>query len=166
MRRIARRAVSWLLPLPVMGLLLAAARAPVANYPVAIVGADAACHDSIQAAAMAGLLAAAASSRKVEYGGAVFQRDSRCFVHSIPVTSRQPSNLNYRVRITYGGMALVGIYHTHTPGRYADQFSAADIAAQRSLGVPSCIGVLRRRERGVSIMCLTGTASAGSVGAY
>jgi hypothetical protein len=153
---------SWLLRLAVFGLLPVAAQGLAADYPVTTVQADAACHDSIQAAATAGLLAAAARSRKVEYGGAVFQRDSRCFVHSIPVTSHQTGHLDYRVRITRGGMVLVGIYHTHTPGRYADQFSAADIAAQRRLGVPSCIGALRRRERSISIRCLPGIASAGS----
>jgi proteasome lid subunit RPN8/RPN11 len=148
-----------------MGLLLAAASAPAANYPVAIVGADAVCHESIQAAATAGLFAAAARSRKVEYGGAVFQRDSGCFVHSIPVTSNQPARLDYLVRITRGGMVLVGIYHTHTPGRHAEQFSEADIEAQRSLGVPSCIGALRRRQPSITIRCLTGTAGAGSTAA-
>jgi hypothetical protein len=39
-------------------------------------------------------------------------------------------------------MALVGIFHTHTPGGHAGAFSPDDMAVQRRLGVPSYVGVL------------------------
>ena len=138
--------------------LLFAAFAVAARHPLATVEPTAACHDSPQAAAEAGLLAAAAKSRRVEYGGAVFQRDARCFVHSIPVTSNLPSQLEYRVQAAHRNMLLVGIYHTHTPGRYAHLFSERDAAVQRQLGVASWLGTLDSGSRHLTVRSLQGTA--------
>ena len=123
-------------------LVLVAGPAIAARHPLAAVAYNAACHESIHAAAVAGLLAAAAKSRRVEYGGAVFQRNVGCYVHSIPVTSNRRSELEYRVPASRADMTLVGIYHTHTPGRYAHQFSERDVAVQRQLGVTSWLGTL------------------------
>jgi len=136
--------------------LLLAASAVAARHPLATVDPAAVCHDSIQAAAVAGLLAAIAKSRRVEYGGAVFQRDVRCFLHSIPVTSNRPSQLEYRVQAARRDLVLVGIFHTHTPGRYAHQFSERDVAVQRQLGVTSWLGTLDGGGRHLTIRSLQG----------
>src|SRR5262245_28363849 len=78
--------------------LLAQGSALAGKYPVAAVEASAACHASARQAAVAGLLVAAAKGRKVEYGGAVLQRDVHCYVHTTPVTSNRPNRLDYAVR--------------------------------------------------------------------
>jgi proteasome lid subunit RPN8/RPN11 len=116
------------------------------TLPVATIDAHATCHASVREAAMEGLAAAAAMSWKMEYGGAIFRRADGCFLHTAPVTTREPARLKYRVRIGHG-MVLAGIYHTHTPGGDADSFSDNDIAVQQRLGVPSFIAVLDDQGR-------------------
>jgi len=162
MTRLPRKPVPLRLHAGLCCVFLVPALARAATMPVARIATAAICHDSIQAAAVAGLQAAAASSIRVEYGGVVFQRDAHCFVHSIPVTSNQPSRLDYVVNLERGGMPLVGIFHTHTPGRYAGSFSDDDIATQKRLGVPSYLGVLGNQGRSLTIRCLTG-AQVGAV---
>jgi hypothetical protein len=137
-------------------LLLASGSVLSTPLPVATVEPDAVCHQSLQDAAIAALLAAVAKSRRVEYGGAVFQRGPSCFVHSIPVTNNLPSRLEYKIRSVHGHR-VVGIFHTHTPGRYANVFSEGDIAVQRRLRMPSYVGTLDSRGRGVTIRSLSGT---------
>lgn len=136
--------------------LLTGGESKAAALPVALVGSDANCYGSIEDAAVAGILAAAEISRRVEYGGAVFRRDAGCFVHSNPVTNHLPSQLNYRVRSAQGHMVLVGVFHTHTPGGHADVFSEVDVDTQRRLGVPSFIGTLDARGRKITIRLLDG----------
>jgi hypothetical protein len=125
-----------------------------AVYPVAAVAPDAPCHGSIGEAASAGILVAAQMSRRVEYGGAVFQLGAQCFVHSAPVTSNQPSRVAYTIRTAHGRMRLAGIYHTHTPGGHAGEFSACDRVEQRRLGVPSYLGIIGARDGGLTIRSL------------
>jgi hypothetical protein len=117
------------------------------GHPATVVDAHAICHSSAQEAAVAGLLAAAASSRRLEYGGAIFRRDADCFVHSVPVTSNLPDRLGYVVIFPHGHLKLAGIYHTHTPGGHAQTFSAADVDAHLQLGVPSYREVADRQRQ-------------------
>ena len=93
---------------------------------------------------MAGILQAAASSERVEYGGAVFERSHGCYVHSTPVTSNEPGRVAYAIHIVQG-LRLSGIYHTHTPGGHAGKFSPEDRAEQKRLGVPSYLGIVTAR---------------------
>jgi hypothetical protein len=119
-------------------------RAQVHPHPVAAAAADAACHGSVREAAVAGILLAAASGSKVEYGGAVFERSHGCYVHSIPVTSNEPNRVAYVIRVVHG-QRLAGLYHTHTPGGHAGKFSPEDRAEQTRLGVPSYVGIVNPR---------------------
>jgi len=128
--------------------------AGAAAYPVSIVTRDAICHASLREAAAAGIRVAAAMSQHVEYGGAVFQVDAHCFVYSEPVTSHQPSRVEYTVQSVHGRMLLAGIYHTHTPGGHADEFSPHDRKEQKRLGIPSYIGAISTRTGEVTIHAL------------
>jgi hypothetical protein len=124
------------------------------GYPVSVVTRDAVCHASMREAAAAGLRAAAAMSRRVEYAGAVFQLDAYCFVYSEPVTSHKPNSVEYIVQSVHDHMLLVGIYHTHTPGGHANEFSPHDREEQRRLGVPSYVGTISARTGEVTIRVL------------
>ncbi len=124
------------------------------EYPVSLVAGDATCHSSIRDAAADGIRSAAALSRRVEYGGAVFRRGPECFVHSIPVTSHQSSRVEYLIQNAHGHMLLVGIFHTHTPGGHASEFSPHDREEQRRLGIPSYVGVIGARSHEVAIHAL------------
>jgi hypothetical protein len=115
---------------------------------------DAICHASIREAATAGIRIAARMSRRVEYGGAVFQHGEHCFVYSQPVTSHQPTRVEYLVQSVHGRMLLVGIYHTHTPGGHVHEFSPRDREEQRRLGVPSYVGMISARVGDVAIRVL------------
>jgi proteasome lid subunit RPN8/RPN11 len=142
-------------------LTLIAPAGSAAVHPVAAANPDAVCHGSIREAAVAGILEAAQRSRRVEYGGAVFQHRAKCFVHSEPVTSNQPNRLDYVIRTARGSMLLVGIYHTHTPGGHANEFSECDRATQKRLGVPSFVGTMVARGGVVTIRSL-GEADGGA----
>jgi proteasome lid subunit RPN8/RPN11 len=144
--------------LPAM-LMVISASAPAKPRPVATVAPDAYCHASVRDAAIAGLRVATAKSRKVEYGGAVFERNADCFVHTTPVTSNHPSQLEYALEIGDGHLQLVGIYHTHTPGLFAGVFSKADVSTQRRLGVPSYVGTSSAGGR-ITVIMLGSTAQA------
>lgn len=140
-------------------LCMAAVFAPTvaaSSQPVAVVVADGICYSSVQEAAVAGLLAAAAGGTRVEYGGAILQRDAHCFVHSAPVTSNLPDRLGYVVMFPHGQLKLAGIYHTHTPGGHAQDFSAVDVDAHLQLGVPSYIGTLGYTGCRLTVRSLTG----------
>ena len=124
------------------------------GYPISFVAADAICHSSIREAAAAGIRSATALSRRVEYGGAVFRRDPECFVHSTPVTSHQATRVEYLIQKAHGRMLLVGIFHTHTPGGHASEFSPHDREEQTRLGIPSYVGVIGARSNEVTIHVL------------
>jgi proteasome lid subunit RPN8/RPN11 len=144
----------WILILSWVACMLAMQVALPAAQPVATVTPDAVCHASVREAATAGIRAAAETGWRVEYGGAVFARGPQCFVHTEPVTSNQPSSVEYVIRIAPGRMSLAGIYHTHTPGGHAREFSACDRAEQRRLGVPSYLGILGARSGSLTIRSL------------
>jgi hypothetical protein len=134
--------------------LLAASAGQVVAHPVATITPGAVCHPSIREAAIAGIRAAAAIDWKVEYGGAVFERGPQCFVHSTPVTSNQPNRVEYAIRIEVGRTSLAGIYHTHTPGGHAREFSADDRAEQKRLRIPSYLGIIGARRASLTIRSL------------
>jgi proteasome lid subunit RPN8/RPN11 len=125
-----------------------------AVHPVAMATPDAVCHGSIREAAVAGILEAAQRSRRVEYGGALLQYGTQCFIYTDPVTSNQPNRLDYVIRTARGRALLVGIYHTHTPGGHASEFSECDRAAQKRLRVPSFVGAMAARGHGVTVRSL------------
>lgn len=124
------------------------------EFPVSVVTHEATCHASIREAATAGILVAAGSSRRVEFGGGVLQRGAHCFVYSVPVTSHQPGRVEYIIRSEHGRMRLVGIYHTHIPGGHASEFSPHDREEQKRLGVPSYVGTIGARTGEVAIRAL------------
>lgn len=141
--------------------VLLARMAAASGYPMVAIDPGAVCHPSVQEAAVAGLLAAATSSRRVEYGGAIFQRDAHCFVHSVPVTNNLADRLGYVVSSPRGHLRLAGIYHTHTPGGHAQAFSAADVDTHLRLDIPSYIGTLEYTGCRMVVRSLTGSGRHG-----
>jgi hypothetical protein len=131
-----------------------------ALHPAAIAGPGALCHRSVEDAAVAGLVAAVLKSRRVEYGGAIFQREAGCFVHSSPVTTNEPNRLEYVVGSSHGNVVLAGIYHTHTPGRYAATFSEGDRDTQARLGIPSYLGTMDAAGVELTVRCLSAARTA------
>ena len=115
----------WIPILSWVACMLAVQVALPAAQPVATVTPGAVCHASVREAATAGIRAAAETGWRVEYGGAVFARGPQCFVHSEPVTSHQPNSVEYAIGSRRAECRLAGIYHTHTPGGHAREFSAA-----------------------------------------
>jgi hypothetical protein len=137
---------SWL------AIVAITAFAPPAALPIAAVPLDAACHASVDAAAIDALTRAMALSPLVEHGGAVYERGEGCFVFSVPVTNDDPMRVDFRVR-TSASLRLAGIYHTHTTAGLGDGFSGKDVLQARASDVPSYIGVhgfnhIRKLRRG------------------
>jgi hypothetical protein len=149
-----KRGSLWVHAGPCTALMLAVPMVLAATRPVTTVAPDAVCHGSVREAAIAGIRVAAEMGWRVEYGGAVFERGQQCFVHSEPVTSNLPNRVEYTIRTRTGQMLLAGVYHTHTPGRHASEFSACDQAEQRRLGVPSYLGIIGARRGSLTIRSL------------
>jgi hypothetical protein len=110
------------------------------NLPVALAPAEAACHSTVDEAAIAALKLAMTLPPEFEHGGAIYVR-SGCFVFSAPVTNYKPMAVLFRIR-TSGSSKLAGIYHTHTlSSGPCDHFSSDDVLQARSSRVPSFVGV-------------------------
>jgi hypothetical protein len=124
-----------------------------AATPVATVRPDSLCHPSIRDAAEAGINAAARLDRRLEYGGAVFERTPLCFVHSEPVTSLRRNRVEYIIRPA-PGLTLVAIFHTHTPGGHDGEFSREDLKEHERLRVPSYLGILGARRENLVIRAM------------
>lgn len=124
-----------------MSLALAAAITVLAGAPagppVAVAAVDAACHASVDDAAIQALTLALSLEPSVEHGGAIYERGAGCFVFSEPVSIGKPSRVEYKV-LTSPSVRLAGLYHTHPEG-CADAFSGEDVLQARASKVPSFV---------------------------
>lgn len=114
-----------------------------------ILALSASAFDTAEAAAVAGLKAAAAMPRANSYeaAGVVYQCGDK-FTHSEPVQGRSRFSFSYSATLPAGAV-LAAIFHTHPSSvNEADpaHFSDADMQQQRVAGVPSYILVMRYRE--------------------
>jgi hypothetical protein len=126
---------AWISALALSGVMAGS------NVPVAQAQLDAACHASVDAAAVAALTAAMVLAPDIEHGGAIYERGKGCFVYSVAVTIGEPMRVLYKVR-TSAQLRLAGLYHTHTDhGAAADFFSVQDVRQSRLSRVPSFVGV-------------------------
>lgn len=122
------------------GAVAALALVSPAIVPVAEVAPDAACHASVDEAAVQALAVAMALPAGIEHGGAIYERGEGCFVFSTPVTNGKPLHVQFRVQ-TSATQKLAGIYHTHPDHGQPDTFSGDDVLQARVSKVPSFIGV-------------------------
>lgn len=113
---------------------------PVPDMPLPISRIDRErAYASLDQAAVAALRLAMSVTRAYEWGGALFRCGSD-YYPSLPVTIGDPHRVRFRVA-TPSGCELAGIFHTHTSGSDAEQFSPEDVEVMRSFGVPSYLGV-------------------------